>query len=87
MAINLSFVKGLWARVGERTKLIGVGLVAFILGTLWGGRHTVSGDNGRYLAVGVEGRIVQDTRTGEVWVFDNDSHAFKRQGAPTHSWF
>ncbi len=87
MAINLSLVKGLWARVGERTKLIGVAVLAFILGTLWGGHRTVSNENGRYVAVGTEGRVLLDTRTGEVWVFNNDDHTFKRQGAPTHSWF
>ena len=87
MAINLSLVKGLWGRLGERTKLIGVAVLAFVLGTFWGGHGTVSNENGRYLAVGVDGRIVQDTRTGEVWVFDGDSHTFRRQGAPTRSWF
>ena len=85
--INLSFVQGLWARLGERTKLVGIGVLAFILGTFWGGRHTVANETGRYTAVGPDGRVLLDTRTGEVWMFDNEGHTFKRQGAPTHSWF
>ena len=87
MAINFSFVQGLWARTGERTKLIGIGLLAFILGTFWGGRNTVANETGRYAAVGAGGTVLLDTRTGEVWYFDDSSHTFKRQGAPTHSWF
>ncbi len=87
MAINLSLVKGLWARVGERTKLIGVGVLAFVLGTLWGGHRTVSNENGRFVAIGTDGLTLLDTRTGEVWVRISDSQGYKRIPAPTHSWF
>ena len=87
MAINLSFVKGLWGRVSERTKLIGAAVLAFLLGTLWGGHRQTAGDNGRYTAVGTDGHVLLDTRTGEVWVFDGEKHAFRRQGAPDGSWF
>ena len=87
MAINISFVQGLWARLGERTKLVSVGVLAFVLGTFWGGRHTVANESGRYTAVGTDGHVLLDTRTGEVWVFNETDHTFKRQGAPTHSWF
>ena len=87
MAINLSFVRGLWARLGERTKLVGVGLLAFVLGTLWGGHRTVSNENGRFVAVGAEGRMLLDTRTGEVWLPTGDGQTYKRVPAPTHSWF
>ena len=65
----------------------GSGTIAFLLGSLWGGHGTVSNENGRYAAVDKDGRVLLDTHTGEVWVFNSDDHTFKRQGAPTHSWF
>ena len=81
MAINLSLVTGLWGRLGERTKLIGVAVVAFLLGTLWGGHRPTGGDNGRYLAIGTDGHLLLDTHNGDVWVLDNDTHKFKRQAS------
>lgn len=81
MAINLSFVKGLWGRLGERTKLIGVGVFTFILGTLWGGHRNVANESGRYVAMGTDGHLLLDTRTGDVWALDTDTHKFKRQAS------
>ncbi len=81
MAINLSLVKGLWDRLGARTKLIGVAVVAFFLGMFWGGHRPTGGEYGRYVAIGADGHLLLDTRTGDIWVLDPDTHKFKRQAS------
>ncbi len=87
MAMNLSFLTDGWNRLSLRTKLIIVGVLAFFFGSLWGGHRTEIEANGRFSAVGADGRVLLDTRTGEVWVFDGTDGTFKRRGAPAHGWF
>jgi hypothetical protein len=73
--VNFNVVPQLLGRISQRTRLIGVGVIAFLLGLMLAGR---SGDsaNGRYVPWGSEGLL--DTRTGQIWVVDPESHRFKR---------
>jgi hypothetical protein len=86
--MNFSMPLALWARLGERTKLIVVGVVAFIVGTFFGGHGTTASPNGRYVPWGnVAGEpALLDTQTGQIWVVDDGSHKFRKWAAlPTWS--
>ncbi len=78
--MNLSMVTGLWTRLGERTRLIIVAVVAFIIGTFFGGRSATPSANGRYVTWGnVAGEpALLDTQTGQIWVVDEGSHKFRK---------
>ena len=73
--MNLSILKAFLDRLSVRTKLIAVAIIAFLIGTYFGGRGT-SESNGRYVPWGSGGSLL-DTRTGKTYVLDNDTHAFK----------
>jgi hypothetical protein len=73
--VNLNVVQQLLGRISGRTKLIIVGVVAFILGLMFPG-HGGDTANGRYVPWGGDGLL--DTRTGQLWVVDPETHHFKR---------
>lgn len=73
--MNLSLLKAFLDRLSVRTKLIGTAVIAFLIGTYFGGRGT-SEVNGRYLPWGSSGSLL-DTRSGKTYVLDNDTHTFK----------
>ena len=73
--MNLSILKAFFDRLSVRTKLIGMAVIAFLIGTFFGGRGTAE-SNGRYVPWGAGGSLL-DTRTGKTYVLDTDSHAFK----------
>ena len=79
--INIPSARQLWGRLGERTKLIGIGALAFLLGSFWGGRGITDagGGSGRYVTctIGDEHGVL-DTRNGQIWLIDNTSHKYKR---------
>jgi len=72
--VNLNVVRQLLGRVSERTKLIVVGVIAFLLGLMLSG-HGGDSANGRYVPWGSSGLL--DTRTGQIWMEDGNQH-FKR---------
>ena len=78
--MNLSMPLALWARLGERTRLIAVAVVAFVIGTFFGGRGATATANGRYVPWGnVSGEpALIDTQSGQIWVVDESSHKFKK---------
>ena len=49
--MNLSILKAFFDRLSVRTKLIGMAVIAFLIGTFFGGRGT-SEVNGRYVPWG-----------------------------------
>jgi hypothetical protein len=53
----------------ERTKMIIIAVIAFGVGTLFGGS---GGGNGRYMPMGASGGIIMDTRTGTAWRIDQE---------------
>ncbi len=73
--MNLSILKAFLDRLSVRTKLIGTAVIAFLIGTYFGGRGT-SEVNGRYVPWGTGGSLL-DTRSGKTYVLDNDTHSFK----------
>ncbi len=72
--MNLNVVPQLLGRISNRTKLIAVGIVAFLLGLMLAGRGAES-VNGRYVPWGEN--YLLDTRSGDVWVIDAN-HRFKK---------
>ena len=74
--MNLNVVEQLLARISQRTKFIAVGVLAFLLGLMFAG-HNGDSANGRYVPWGNEGGLL-DTRTGQIWIVDAESHRFKR---------
>ena len=84
--MNLSMVTALWARLGERTKIIAVAVVAFLLGTFFGGRGATATANGRYVPWGNGGQVAAllDTQTGQIWIVDDGSHKFRK--GPSLPW-
>ncbi len=72
--MNLNVIPQLFGRLSERTKLIIVGLIAFMLGMFLSGRGSAS-PNGRYVPWGERGLL--DTQTGQIWMVDDTNH-FRR---------
>ena len=72
--MNLNVVQQLLGRISQRTRLIIVGIVAFVLGLMLAGRGADTG-NGRYVPWGEN--YLLDTRNGQVWVIDAD-HRFRK---------
>lgn len=77
--MNISMLTQMLGRLSERTKLIIVAIVAFLIGSLFGGR---SGEtvNGRYVpwnTPDIRGGLL-DTRTGQVWSLNPLSKRFER---------
>lgn len=73
--MNLSILKAFVDRLSVRTKLIGVAIVAFLIGTFFGG-HGSGESNGRYVPWGTNGSLL-DTRTGKTYMLDADAQTFK----------
>ena len=77
--MNFSMPLALWARLGERTKLISVAIVAFIIGTFFGGRGATATANGRYVPWGNgAGEALLDTQNGQVWRVNENTHKFEK---------
>ncbi len=78
--MNLSMVTALWARLGERTRLIVVAVVAVVAGTFFGGHGAAATANGRYVPWGnVSGEpALLDTQTGQIWVVNESTHKFTK---------
>ena len=73
--VTLNVVQQLLGRISQRTKLIAVGVIAFLLGLMFAG-HGGDNGNGRYVPWGGDGLL--DTRTGQIWQIDPESHRFRR---------
>ncbi len=78
--MNFGIVKAFIDRLSVRTKLIAVGIIAFLLGMFWGSRGNVE-VNGRYVPWGDS---LLDTRSGQVYVRDGDRI---RKGPSLPGWF
>jgi hypothetical protein len=65
--MNLSTLRQFYAQLAPGTKTILIALLAFGLGTFFGGSGAA---NGRYLPVGGSGTMIIDTRTGTTWTTD-----------------
>ena len=78
--MNLNVVNQLLARLSTRAKLIAVGVICFGLGLLLRGGSTGT-ESGRYVPCLQSGHelCLLDTRSGEVWVLDqNNPQHFRR---------
>ena len=73
--MNLSILRAFFDRLSVRTKLIGMAVIAFLIGTFFGG-HGTSESNGRYVPWGSGGSLL-DTRTGKTYMFDPDKQSFR----------
>jgi len=67
--MNITTFRELLARIPERTKIVLIAVLAFCIGTLFGGS---GGGNGRYMPVGGSGNIIMDTKTGATYVVDSN---------------
>ena len=77
--MNLSLLKAFIDRLSVRTKLIAVGVIAFVIGTFFGGRGANEGA-GRYVPFNNNGSALAtlDTRTGQIYIVDNDGRNYRR---------
>lgn len=73
--MNLGMLQQMLGRVSERTKLIVVAVIAFLLGTLLTG-HSNESANGRYVPWNEAGLL--DTRTGQLWKLNPGAQRFER---------
>ena len=80
--MNLSILKAFLDRLSVRTKLIGVGIIAFVAGTFFGGK-SVSEGNGRYVPWGVN---MLDTQTGQIYMIDQNAQHLRR-GPSLPKWY
>ena len=64
-----AILKGFLDRLSVRTKMIGLAIIAFVIGTFFGG-HGSESNNGRYVPWGNSGTAMLDTRTGQLWTLD-----------------
>jgi hypothetical protein len=67
--MNTAMFRQFYGQIPDRTKMILIALLAFGIGTLFGGS---GGGNGRYIPVGGTGTIIMDTKTGTTWRADPD---------------
>jgi len=67
--MNTTLFRQFLAQIPDRTKTILIAVLAFAIGTLFGGS---GGGNGRYIPVGGTGAIIMDTKTGAIWKTDSD---------------
>lgn len=74
-AVNLNVVTQLLGRISQRTKLIIVGVVAFLLGLMMAGHGSESG-NGRYVPWGEHSLV--DTRSGQIWIINPETQRMTR---------
>lgn len=76
--MNFGLLKVFYDRLSVRTKLIGVGIIAFVIGTFFGGRGGDSG-MGRYVPFNGGGTLATlDTKTGQVYIVSGDGQTYKR---------
>ncbi len=78
--MNLSILKAFFDRLSVRTKLIGMAIIAFLLGTFFGGRGGSEG-SGRYVpfnSVGGNSMATLDTRSGQVWIVDAEGQNYRK---------
>ena len=75
-----AIIKGFLDRLSVRTKMIVLAVIAFVIGTFFGG-HGAESSNGRYVPWGSNGTAMLDTRSGQLWVLDSDSHKFQRMAS------
>lgn len=76
--MNLSLLKAFFDRLSVRTKLIGAAVIAFVIGTFFGGRGGSEG-SGRYVPFNAGGTMATlDTRSGQVWIVDGDGQSYRR---------
>lgn len=73
--MNYGMLTQMLGRLSERTKLIAVGVIAFLLGTLLTG-HSSETSNGRYVPWSASGLL--DTRTGQLWALNPSTKRFER---------
>ena len=86
MAVSISRERGVLGSLSERTKLIAVAVVAFLIGMFFGGGSKVS-TNGRFVPFPGENGAVLDTSRGQIWgAGPSDPHRY-RKGAGLASWF
>ncbi len=67
--MNTAIFRQFLAQIPDRTKTILIAVLAFGIGTFFGGS---GGGNGRYIPVGGSGTIIMDTKTGTMWKPDSD---------------
>jgi hypothetical protein len=67
--MNTAIFRQFLAQIPDRTKTILIAVLAFGIGTLFGGS---GGGNGRYIPVGGSGVLIMDTKTGTMWKTDSD---------------
>ena len=65
--MNTTMFRQLLAQIPVRTKMIVIAVLAFGIGSMFGGS---GGTNGRFIPVGGTGSIIMDTRTGATWTAD-----------------
>ena len=76
--MNLGLLKAFYDRLSVRTKLIGVAVLAFLLGTFFGGRGSTEG-TGRYVPFSSSNTLATlDTRSGQIWIVDNDGKVYRK---------
>jgi hypothetical protein len=69
--MNTAIFRHFLAQIPDRTKTILIAVLAFGVGTLFGGSGA---GNGRYIPVGGSGTgtVIMDTRTGTMWRIDSE---------------
>jgi hypothetical protein len=66
--MNTAMFRQLYAQIPDRTKIVLIAVLAFGIGTMFGGS---GGNNGRYIPVGGSGALIMDTKTGTTWSVDS----------------
>ena len=62
--MNTTMFRQFYDRIPERTRIVLIAVLAFGIGTLFGGS---GGGNGRYVPAGASGLVILDTKTGTIW--------------------
>ena len=76
--MNLSLLTAFINRLSTRTKLISVAIIAFLIGTYFGGRGGNDG-TGRYVPFSNSNSLATlDTRSGQIWIVDNDGKEYRK---------
>ena len=85
--MNLSLLTAFINRLSTRTKLISVAVIAFLIGTFFGGRGGNEG-TGRYVPFGNANKLATlDTRNGQIWIVEGDAeNTVYRKGPKIPYW-
>jgi hypothetical protein len=70
--MNTAMFRQFYAQIPDRTRTIIIAVLAFVIGTMFGGS---GGSIGRYIPVGSSGAIIMDTKTGTTWMAGPDHPA------------